>query len=557
MAGSTGSFLQGILNKVANGAGQSPGPMTPQDTAAARIARLGMTPRQQELNELWTRYMCGQYENRKLDWDGSEHPDPVGREMIAQQAVMPPGFIDKGGQLIPVKFRRPSAPYHMTKVIVNRFTGLLFSDRRHPQLNVQGDEETEAFVRALAEQGALWSEMAAARGYGGSTGTCCIGFKFIDGKIQFDAFDIRWCNPEFKNRDTFEMKWLEIRYQFPKERRDETGTWRIEPWWYRRIITETRDTLYKECPVGDGEEPKWAIETEVEHDLGFCPVVWIQNEKLKGTIDGIPDCHGTFDMQFAIDALLSQGVKGILATEDPTAVVSTDATMAEVNLGSNNVLKLPKDGNGKFLEISGVGFEVAMKWILQLRDMVLEQAQCVLEDTDKQAKTATEVSARKSAMYERADKMREQYGKGIASLMEMAVKAAKKITTTPKTIKDENGEEHSATGSLVLPKRQKKDQNGKIAEADHVIGPGGVLSLKWPPYEYPNTQDTLLSTQAASTAKESGLIDAEHASKHVAPNFGVEDVGAMMEKIKTEAKQRQNEGDQAMMESMRSSMRTQ
>jgi hypothetical protein len=120
-----------------------------------------MSPRQLELNRRWSYYCCAQYDARRTDWDGTRRVDSIERETIATAGFIPPGFYDVGGQMneLPLKFRRPTAPYHLVRAIVDRFTGLLFSERRHPQLRVDGDPVTEDFVHGLSEVARIWPSM--------------------------------------------------------------------------------------------------------------------------------------------------------------------------------------------------------------------------------------------------------------------------------------------------------------------------------------------------------------------------------------------------------------
>ena len=52
--------------------------------AMERVARLGMSPRQQGLNRLWSMYACQQYSARRVDFDGRESYDPVIRARILE-----------------------------------------------------------------------------------------------------------------------------------------------------------------------------------------------------------------------------------------------------------------------------------------------------------------------------------------------------------------------------------------------------------------------------------------------------------------------------------------
>lgn len=308
----------------------------------AKIARLGMSPRQQALNRMWAVYRGQQYEARRVDWDGTERVQHLDAEAIATAGFIPPGYYDAGAQF-PLKFRRPTATYHLRRVIVDRFTGLLFSDRKHPFVRIEGDPATEDYVRTLAEVSRLWPSMIQARTYGGAMGTSVIGFQFVDGRPVVEVDDPRWCYPTFEDRHQLKLAALEKRYMYPVDERDpESGLWVQRAYWYRRVIDAEKDVLFKPVPVGDGEEPEWEIEREVVHGFGFCPRVWVQNSPVQDDIDGDPDCVSIDDMCEQIDALLSQANAGILANcvgvETPFITASGVRTFGDFREGAETVV---------------------------------------------------------------------------------------------------------------------------------------------------------------------------------------------------------------------------
>ena len=508
----------------------------------AKISRLGMSPRQQELNRWWASYRGQQYDARRVDWDGSERVAHLDAETIASAGFIPPGFYDAGAQF-PIKFRRPSTPYHLRKVIVDRFTGLLFSDRKHPAIRIEGDPASEDYVRTLAEVSRLWPAMILARTYGGAMGTTVLGFQFVDGKPVVEVHDPRWCYPEFEDRHALKLAKLEKRYMFPIDERDpETGNWVQRPYWYRREITTEKDILYKPVPVEDGEAPEWEIEREVNHNFGFCPAVWVQNSPVQDDIDGDPDCLGIDDLCDQIDALLSQATMGVLANCDPTLKIITDADLDGIKKGSRNAIKLPQGSSADYMEMSGAGPKAALDLADRLRALALEVAQCVLDNPNATMKTATEVERSYASMLARADVFREQYGeRGVKPLLEMMVKAVQSLSKP-----------RSVGGQIVrqmieLPPRMTAQEDGTVARTARELGPGGVLNLNWGPYFAPTLEDAVKAAQSAVAAKSGGLLDTEHAVAFVAPYFMVEDSATLTRKVKAEAAESQAQMEQMSM----------
>lgn len=536
-------MLGGLVEKLA-GSGQLG---TPQSQALInrRIARLGLSPRQQDLNWLWAWYRTQHYDSRKIDWNGKQVTDPIEHEGIATQGYVPPGFQSVGTEF-PIKFRKPTSPYALPKVVVDRFTSLLFSEARHPDVVVEGDADTEDFASALCEEARLWQAFILARTYGGAMGSVAVGFQFVNGKPVVEVHDPRWCFPTFTDRHSLKLKSIEKRYIFSEEKEDPfTGAKKPVDFWYRRVIDEQKDVLYAPVEVGEGEEPQWQVEKEVVHGLGFCPVRWLQNLPVQDDIDGDPDCVGIYEVVETIDALIAQATRGILANCDPTVVLTTKAPMAEVQKGSDNAIKVP-DGDAKYMEMNGSGLTVAMAQAETLRRYALEVVQCVLEHPDTAQRTATEVEKSYSSMFSKADVMREQYGeKGVKPLLEDMIAAARKLGAGSP---DEAGQVVKQV--LTLPPRIVKVEGGEPTQKERVLGPGGHVKLNWHPYFDPSLDDVAKATDAAGKALQGALIDAEHASKFVANYYGVEDVQAMLAKVKKEEAERDREAREAMMAQM-------
>ncbi len=521
--------------------GMSGDPYAPQrviqGTAAKlmqRVASLGMSPRQQELNRLYSFYSACQYDARRCDWDGKEVLDPIDHESIARAGYIPPGFYD-GGATLPLKFRRPYAPYHLARAITERFTGLLFSERRHPQLKVLGDPDTEDFISALAEESSLWATMMLIRSLGGAMGTIVVGFKFIDGKPRLEPHDPRWVRPVFADRETLKLKAIDKRYMYPVEDQNSEGGWETLWYWHRRLIDDTRDVVFKPVQVDEGQEPLWVEDPDltVEHNLGFCPAVWVQNIPVLDDVYGEPDCHGVYDQIESMDRLLSQAQRGIIRNCDPTVFVATDDKIeGGLMKGSDNAIYLSKGSSADYMEAAMTGPEAAQEMADGTRAKILEIAQCVLDTPDDSTqKTATEVRNDSEAMHSKADKFREQYGKRcIKPLLEMMVAAAAKVNVQlpPKvTVKD----------------KQTETKQRKLGKSNNV-------QIHWGPYTDTSPQDALQSVQTAAAAYAAKIIDLEHAVRFIAPYFRVEDISVLVKKIEEEAKKQQAQMGNDMMSRM-------
>lgn len=491
-----------------------------QEQRTARLARL------------WSFYRAANHAHKRVSWDGQEQLED---DAIITAGFIPPGFYDAGanGATVSLRHRRPSAPYALARVIVNRFTGLLFSESRHPQIRVPDDVNTEDWLQGFAEETRLWARMILARTYGGAMGSVVLGFVFKHGRPALEVHDPKWCVPEFLDREEFILKSLEKRYLYQDMVRDpESGTLVQSMFWYRRVIDEQREVIWPKVPAIEGEEPDWRAHRsrEVVHNFGFCPIVWVQNLENQESIDGDPDCYGTYDMLEAMDALISQANRGILANCDPTLIVTTDDELDDdLKKGSDNAIKLSAGGNAQYLEIQGAGPKAAMEQAADFEKKILRVTRCVLDDNfGGPARTEREVDQNYSNMIEQASTLREQYGeRGIKRLLSLVLQAARKLTmaTVDKTKPDVP---RLRRNTIQLPRNRTTGQAREL-------GKGELIELDWPDWYEPSLDDANKAVDAASKALNASIIDTEHAVKFISHYFKVENVGDLVEEL--EAKQ--------------------
>ena len=277
---------------------------------------LKLTERQKELNEYWAYYKVAEHDAKGTDWAGRPLMRREMRDMISRQRYIPPGFVDAGGDTLPMDFRRPAAPLGIIRTVVSRFTGLLFSHKRHPQLAVPGDHRTEDYVNGLLEYGNFWSTAMLFRNQGGAMGSACFGFKFVNSNCVFEAIDPRWCEPEFVGQGYQELSKLTIQYTYAKEEYDEKTEKHKKVWyWYRRVIDTMTDTLWVPVKCKEhGKEPPWDYikKNTIEHGFGEVPYEWVQNTQSDDDVDGDPDAVGCYDMVRTVDQLLSEVWSGTI-----------------------------------------------------------------------------------------------------------------------------------------------------------------------------------------------------------------------------------------------------
>lgn len=502
-----------------------------------------LTRRQLELNRLWTYYRCTNYDVRKTAWDGSPVLDHLEMETIVTAGFLPGGFYEAGGSSLPLRFRRPKAPFYLAKAIVGRFNGLLFGAKHHPNTVVSDDPRTDDWITGFCEVTRLWSKMLLARTYGGAMGSVAVGFVFKNGVPRVQVHDPRWCTPVFEDREEHVLSRFEKRYQYRDVVVDPMSGERREVWfWYRRVIDKTKDVVWPRVPADDVMDPRtgeplWGRYEKIvsHHNFGFVPVVWIQNNEVQEDIDGDPDCHGAYDMIESVDALISQADRGIISNCDPTLhIASDDEIPGGLQKGSNNAIQTSNGGQVSYLEINGTGPKAAMELAEQLETRALRTARCVLDDNfGGPARTEKEVDQNYSNMLEQADILREQYGeRGVKRLLSMALAAARRLSE-PRSVTGPDGIPQIVTMVVRLPPNK---ETGKPRE----LGDGAVIDLDWPDWYEPSLEDISKAVSAAGQAMNFGLVDRPHAIRFIAEYFKVEDVSSLVEDLEAkEAEQLQ------------------
>lgn len=491
-----------------------------------------LTARQVELTTRWNYFKVAEHAGKGVDWEGRAVMSDSMRDGISRQGYVPPGF-EIVGDTLPREFRRPVAPLGIVRNIVSRFTGLLFSNRKQPRMRVPGDEKTEDYLNAQLTFGNFWAAMIQTRNYGGAMGTGCIGFKFVQGKVRFEALDPRWVTPEFAGMGSDELTKLTIQHTYSREEKDENGNWKQVWYWYRRVIDTETDTVW--VPVRcKKKEPNWDYiqKNTVRHGLGFLPYEWIQNLDEGDEIDGEADCAGIFDLVRAIDSLLTEIYSGTIKNCDPTLNLATDLDLKSVAKGSDNAIKLEKGGQASYMEMNGSGANTGITVVKEMEDRAYRLAQCVPDQVlfqNSGEKTALEIERIYSSMLERADDLREQYGPPMIRICQKLLQAIRQYTSIRET---EDG--RLVRGKVFVPPKVIQQPDGDTVEIPRDIGKGTICEVKWPPYFRPTLTDVETALRVATTAKDSEMMTKSAAIVFSAPFLDIDPIKTLHE-LKKEA----------------------
>ncbi len=161
------------------------------------------------------------------------------------------------------------------------------------------------------------------RAMGGSSAVAVPAIR--NGRLAVDVMSAKWCTPKFDPKDNRKVESLEIKYPFLQDKQEAaTGKWYKVVMLFRRVIDGTKDTTFQpvEAPERPEIEPVWTPDADktVEHNLGFCPVVWYKFMGQCGAtheIDGEAIHAGVLDEITGLDFAVSQRHRAVLYNADP------------------------------------------------------------------------------------------------------------------------------------------------------------------------------------------------------------------------------------------------
>lgn len=478
-------------------------------------------------------YDCTQHDAKRYDFDG--------RILNFMPGLTNPSPGEKAGWYVPLKQRRPSAPYRLARVIVDAFTNMLFGEGRFPSIVVNGDAVTQDFLQAVARAGGLPGKMMRARACGGATGTACMSWSFIEGRPRFEVHESKNCFVhEWDDRDQLIPRTVTECYLYPKDVwNDVARRMDRKHFWYRRDWTPDEDIVFHPVEFKFGQEPVWQPDANasVRHGDGVCHFVWMQNLPAPG-IDGVPDYDGLLENFDSLDTLLSVVVRGAILNLDPTLKLKMDPDMLQavgLRKGSDNALVVGTDGDADYLELAGQSITAGIALFNAMRGYVLEVAQCVIPDPNEVAARGTSSLAMKmmyAPMLGKSDAHREQYGSGMARLLEPMYVVARRHVRSFIDVKDEaTGEVQRVEATLVLPPRIERtpvlDDDGKptgevqVTRVPREPGEGGEIDLQWGQRFQPTPDDQAKMATTLSTATGGkAFLSKQTATEVAAYTFG-------------------------------------
>ncbi len=465
---------------------------------------------------------------KRYDWDGKIVSDGA--------APMHPGWV------VPLAQRKPCARYDLSKVIVKRFTALLFGTERFPEFTTPGDPEAEEYVKGILEATRFQLRSIHARNLGGATGGVGMSFAVIEGKLKVEVHNAKHCTTlDWRDRTELRPSAVLKAYKFPKRVFDPTSNkLKMVDYFYVRLWTEAFEQVWEPIPFSIANTTGWSGSPSqtVAHPFRFCPFYWAQNLPNDEDEDGFSDYHGLLDNLDEMNRLTSAAVRAVKANSDPTFVVKIDPQYKEEQIQKGQGAAIFSPGGAEYVVLPPHTIEAITKTKEDLRQATLDTASVVVADPEKLAGAAQSAAAMRilyAPMLAQCDIYREQYGELLIKPMIRDILRACRILI--------------AAGMTVdIPPRVQHSDDGKTSKViDRLPGKSDHIVLNWNPYFTPTWTDIKSASEAAKLANgDKPIISQRTAIAATQSLWGVENVDDELVSIHDEADEAMERANKAM-----------
>lgn len=418
------------------------------------------------------------------------------------------------GEYIPLRLRRPSVRYALSRIVVENSVALLFSNAHFPALQSPDLAVRDALSALLRDLRAnqLMTEAAIA----GSIGTACIQLRILRGRPFASLLDPAFLTPTWDPETPDTLQSVTERYKVAGHALIAAGQDVPDPratYWFTRRWTADDETWFRPQTLSDPEPPVPDPTRSVHHALGFVPLVWIRNLPCAGAHStGSPDGACTFraaiETSIEIDYQLSQAGRGLKYSSDPTLLIKEPAGLeGDLIRGAGNALVLSEKGDARLLEIGGTAAGAVLDYVRALRELALEAVHGNRADASRLTAPASgrALEMMNQGLVWLADNLRTSYGDGgLLPLARMLLRAHARYPL-------------QAAGQP-LPR----------------LDPEAPLSLVWPRWYSDTATDRAQDAATLATLRTSGHISQETALRTLAPAYGFEDVPAELARIRAD-----------------------
>jgi hypothetical protein len=455
---------------------------------------------------------------KRYDWNGNMRT--MGMDTAFQALHQAPGYY------VALDRRRPSTRKRFGLMIVSSLTQMSVDGDAFPEINVDQDEAAQQALREWSKIMTLPQKLAEARDKGGAEGTACMSLGVLDGQFAVDVHNAKHCQVlSWANRQRYIPERVLKAYCFQRDVFVD-GARVAKHFWYVRYWDTAIDVTWEAIPAEVAERPDWSMLMPPsfvgQHSFGFCPFYWVQNLPDSEEEDGQGDYEGLEDKFDQYNRLLSATTKGTTENVDPTLVVKDEDDGQQVTKGSGAVIHSPQ--GAEFLELAGTSSAAALTLLTELRVSILEECQVVIPRDDTVAGNAQSAAAmrlRYRTMISRCNKIRAQYGGALQRILQDLLRVARKYRDEVRDVYDAQGR---VTG---------REQYTLTPALDP--GEAELVTLKWPEYFHPTSQDlkdVIATAQTASGGQP--VISHKTSVEFAAPYFGVADTDAELKEIESD-----------------------
>ena len=395
------------------------------------------------------------------------------------------------GDYIPLRLRRPSVRYPMARIIVDDSLALVFSDGHFPTFDCP-DLAVRSALAAIVRDAGLNQAMqeAALRG--------SVGF--------FAVLQTRYLTPSWDPQAPDQLISVTEKYKVQGSQLAEIGYEVADPsmqYWFMRRWDNDAEIWYTPWPVAHPAPPEIDTARTVRHGLGFVPLVWVRNLPGGDGIDGGCTFRSAIETNIEIDYQLSQAGRGLKYSSDPTLLIREPAFADnEIIRGGGNALVVTEKGDAKLLEIGGTAAAAVIDYVRTLREFALEGVHANRASPERLSGRALELM--NQGLIWLADNLRVSYGRAMLQIARMVVLASNRYQL------------HS-DGDALDP-----------------MDPRIRITLSWPRWYAPASQDRLSDAQTLQTLVQAKLLSRETAVKSIADIYPIDDVPAELSRIDSE-----------------------
>ena len=401
------------------------------------------------------------------------------------------------GEYIPLRRRRPSVRYALSRVVVEDSVALLFSAGHMPEV-VSPDAAVRDALAAIGTECRLNQVMTEAA-IRGSVGSACILLRILRGRVFLDVLDTAWLTPVWDAEAPDTLASVTERYKVPGTELAAAGFAVADPgatYWFQRRWDALDETWFVPWPVGGAEGAADPVRT-VRHGLGFVPLVWVRNLPGGEAPDGACTFRAAVETGIEIDYQLSQAGRGLKYSSDPTLLIKEPAGLdGELIRGAGNALVVSEKGDARLLEIGGTAATAVLDYVRVLRELALEGVHGNRSDASRlgapQSGRALEMM--NQGLVWLADNLRVSYGEGMLQLCRMMLRAGRIYPLQ--------------VGGAVLPP----------------LDEGAALRLSWPAWYPATSEDRARDATTLIALVVAGQLSAETARRLLAADWGLVDV---------------------------------